>query len=227
MNDFVFLRAGRGLCYPAGTRVMQILKVRYRTNEEFDEHYQPDMAHGGLFCPTTRPLEEGDSVIIELSVPALPNKVLIRGTVRSWRPALPRLRVRAGAMVEFAPEEEQKRSFIIDTVAGTRNPTTRRRHTRLPVSIPVRFRTTDDASYLDTVMTEISVGGAMLATEEPLPLDTDVILEITPPGAVSPLAISGKTTYHNPTGGTGIKFMYRDAGGSRRLRELVRRLRQA
>jgi hypothetical protein len=27
--------------------------------------------------------------------------------------------------------------------------------------------------------------------------------------------------------GTGLKFVYRDGGGSRRLRELVRRLRQA
>jgi Tfp pilus assembly protein PilZ len=206
---------------------MQILKVRYRTNEEFDEHYQPDLPNGGLFCPTTSPLEEGDPVIIELSVPALPNKVLIRGTVRSWRPALPRLRVRAGALVEFAPEEEQKRSFIVETVSGTRNPTTRRKHTRLPVSIPVRYRTVNEAAFRETTLIEISVGGAMLATEAPIPLDTDVILEITPPGAVSPLAISGKAAYHNATGGTGVKFMYRDSGGSRRLRELVRRLRQA
>ncbi|WP_053333154.1 PilZ domain-containing protein [Haliangium ochraceum] len=206
---------------------MQILKIRYRTNEEFDEHYQPDMPHGGLFCPTTSPLEEGDAVIIELSVPALPNKVLIRGTVRSWRPALPRLRVRAGAMVEFAPEEEQKRSFIVETVSGTRSPTTRRKHTRLPVSIPVRYRTANEANFHDTTLIEISVGGAMLATEAPIPLDTDVIVEITPPGAVSPLSISGKAAYHNATGGTGVKFMYRDSGGSRRLRELVRRLRQS
>ncbi len=204
---------------------MQIVKVRYRTNEEFDEHYQPDMEQGGLFCPTTQPLEEGDSVVIELSVPALPNKVLIRGTVRSWRPALPRLRVRAGALVEFDREEDKKRSFILETIAGTRNPSARRRHTRLPVSIPVRYRTADDPAYHESLMTEISVGGAMLATEVPIPLDSDVVLEITPPGAVSPLAISGKATYHSPSGGTGLKFIYRDSGGSRRLRELVRRLR--
>lgn len=206
---------------------MQILKVRYRTNEEFDECYQPDMPNGGLFCPTTSPLSDGDPVIVELSAPALPNKVLIRGTVRSWRPALPRLRVRAGALVEFSPEEEQKRSFVVETIAGTRGPSPRRRHTRLPVSIPVRYRTVDEAVFQTSHLTEISVGGAMLATTEPIALETDVILEITPPGAVSPLAISGKVAYHGPFGGTGLKFVYRDAGGSRRLRELVRRLRQS
>lgn len=206
---------------------MQILKVRYRTNEEFDDCYQTELPHGGLFCPTTSPLTDGEQVVIELSAPALPNKVLIRGTVRSWRPALPRLRVRAGAVIEFAPEEEQKRAFVVETIAGTRAPSPRRRHTRLPVSIPVRYRNVDDASFLTSHLTEISVGGAMLSTDEPLPLEADIILEITPPGAVSPLSISGKVAYHGPNGGTGLKFVYRDGGGSRRLRELVRRLRQS
>lgn len=206
---------------------MHILKVRFRTNEEFDEHYQPDLPQGGIFCPTTSPLEEGQAVVIELSVPALPNKVLIRGMVRSWRPALPRLRVRAGAVVEFLPDEDKKRSFVLETLAGTRGPSPRRRHTRLPVDIIVQYHTTDDARLIETKLTEISVGGAMLATEQPLPLDTDVILKITPPGAVSPIEISGKVAYHGPDGGSGLKFVYRDGGGSRRLRELVRRLRQS
>lgn len=205
---------------------MDILKVRFRTNEEFEDSYDAELANGGLFCPTTTPLDEDQSVIVELSVPALPNKVLIRGTVRSWRPALPRLRVRAGATVEFDGEEVSKRDFVLETVAGTRDPSPRRRHTRLPVSVPVRFRTTDDAGFSETELTEISVGGAMLH-DVTLAIDVDVILEITPPGAVSPIAISGKTTYHGTNGGTGLKFMYRDGGGSRRLRELVRRLRQS
>ena len=146
--------------------------------------------------------------------------------MRSWRPALPRLRVRAGATVEFDEEEASKRDFVLETVAGTRDPSPRRRHTRLPVSVPVRYRTTDDAAFSETELTEISVGGAMLH-DVTLDIDLDVILEITPPGAVSPIAISGKTTYHGTNGGTGLKFIYRDGGGSRRLRELVRRLRQS
>jgi Tfp pilus assembly protein PilZ len=206
---------------------MNIVKVRFRTNDEFDANYRNDLPHGGLFCPTTTALEEGDQVVIELSVPALPNKVLIRGIVRSWRPALPRLRVRAGAVVEFLPDEEQKRSFVLETLEGTRGPSPRRRHTRLPVDVGVRYRTVNEPNFTDIRMTEISVGGAMLATVEPVPIETEIILEITPPGAVSPISISGKVGYHSQTGGTGVKFLYRDSGGSRRLRELIRRLRQA
>ena len=205
---------------------MEILKVRFRTNDEFDDNFDDELPNGGLFCPTTTPLEVDQQVIIELSVPALPNKVLIRGTVRAWRPALPRLRVRAGANVEFDDNEVEKRDFVLETVAGTRGPSPRRRHTRLPVQVQVRFRSDGDAAFQECELTEISVGGAMLNTAEPLPLETDVLLELTPPGAVSSIQISGKTSYHGKDGSTGIKFIYRDGGGSRRLRELVRRLRQ-
>jgi len=204
---------------------MHILKVRFRTNAEFEEQYQEDLVGGGLFCPTTTALEPGSSVIVELSVPALPNKLLIRSEVKSWRPALPRLRVRAGAIVEFDAEEGDKRAFLLGTVRGDIASPRKRKHTRLPVEIAIQYRTHESADLIDSRLGEISVGGALLATTSPLPIDTDVILEITPPGSVSPISISGKATYHLPTGGTGLKFLYRDSGGSRRLRELVRRLR--
>ncbi len=204
---------------------MQILKVRFRTHAEFEEHYQEDLESGGLFCPTTTALEPGSMVIIELSVPALPNKLLIRSTVKSWRPALPRLRVRAGAIVEFAADEGDKRAFLLGTVRGDITSPRKRKHSRLPVEIPIQYRTGESADLIDSRLGEISVGGALLATTVPVPIDTDVILEITPPGSVSPISISGKATYHLPNGATGLKFLYRDSGGSRRLRELVRRLR--
>lgn len=171
-------------------------------------------------------MKEDEEVILELSVPALPNKVLIRGNVRSWRPALPRLRVRAGAIVEFAEDECNKRDFITGTVSGALKAPTKRKHARLPMAIEVRYRTGESADFLDSHLNEISVGGGLLATPSCLPLDTEVILEMTPPGAVSPISISGKATYHLDDGQTGLKFIYRDAGGTRRLRELVRRLRE-
>ena len=205
---------------------MQILKIRFRSNSEFEQSYDEELPNGGMFCPTTQSFSDGAKVIVELSAPSLPNKVLIRGTVRSWRPALPRLRVRAGALVEFAPDESEKRDFILESIAGNRPEAIRRKHLRLPLEIPIRYRVAEDPNYSESLLTEISVGGAMLNTSAPIPLETDIILEIVPPGAVSPIHISGKTTFHNKDGGTGLKFVYRDGGGSRRLRELIRRLRQ-
>src|SRR5215208_5505847 len=84
---------------------VNILRVRCRNLEEFEEHYMPDVPNGGVFCPTTTELQPGTAVVVEMACDGLPNKVLIRGTVTAWRPALPRMRVRAGATVAFEADE--------------------------------------------------------------------------------------------------------------------------
>src|SRR5438874_1482460 len=75
-----------------GATNLNILRVRCQSAEEFRNLYQADQPNGGLFCPTTKQLTEGTPVVIELVCKFLPNRVLIRGSVVSWRPALPRLR---------------------------------------------------------------------------------------------------------------------------------------
>jgi Tfp pilus assembly protein PilZ len=204
---------------------MQILKARFRGREDFMEAYQPDPPTGALFVATTTPLDADEAVIVELVCDGLPNKVLFRGTVLAWRPALPRLRVRAGATVAFAPDEDEKRRFILQTLSGERQPT-RRRHTRIPVAVPVRFRLPGSADMRSGDLTEISVGGALLRAPRVAELGTEVVLEILPPGGAAPMPITGRVAYHVPSG-TGLKFIYRDGGGSRRIRELIRRIRAA
>jgi hypothetical protein len=39
------------------------------------------------------------------------------------------------------------------------------------------------------------------------------------------MELSGRVLYHAGPGLTGIKFIFREGGGSRRLRELVRRFK--
>jgi Tfp pilus assembly protein PilZ len=206
---------------------MQILKARFHGRDDFLEAYQPDPPNGALFVATTTPLEADENVIVELVCDGLPNKVLFRGTVLAWRPALPRLRVRAGATVAFAPEEEEKRRFILAALAGELQPP-KRKHTRIPVAVPVRYRLPGTADMLTGQLTEISVGGALLLApnQEPIPLGTEVVLEILPPGGAAPMPITGRVAYH-AANGNGLKFIYRDGGGSRRIRELIRRIRLA
>ena len=205
---------------------MQILKARFRGRDDFLEAYQGDRPNGALFVATTTPLDTSEDVIVELVCDGLPNKVLIRGTVVAWRPALPRLRVRAGATVEFAAEEDEKRRFVLAALAGEVTPP-KRKHTRIPVTVPVRFRMPGSADQLTGELTEISVGGALLKSTVPKPsMGTEIVLEILPPGGQAPMAITGRVAYHTPSA-TGLKFIYRDGGGSRRIRELIRRIRSA
>src|SRR3954471_6192474 len=193
----------------SSSTAMQILKARFRGRDDFMEAYQNDRPHGTLFVATTTPLDTSEDVIVELVCDGLPNKVLIRGTVVAWRPALPRLRVRAGATVEFAADEDEKRRFILAALAGEVNPP-RRKHTRIPVAVSVRFRLPGTADLLGGSLTEISVGGALLQSARgQIPLATEVVLEILPPGGAATMPITGRVAYHAPNG-TGLKFIYRD-----------------
>jgi len=204
---------------------MQIIKVRFRSKAEFQKHYNDELEQGGLFCPTTTEYEASDPVVVELNVEGLPNKVMVRAKVVWWRPALPRLRVRAGAMVEFEPDEAPKRDFILDVFAGKCSGAQRRRHTRLPVHIPVRWRPANSAEMREAGISEVSVGGALLKTDETLQMGDEVIIEMTTPGGTAPISIAGKVTYRAEGEGSGIKFLYRDGGGSRRIREVIRRIK--
>jgi len=204
---------------------MKIIKVRFRSKAEFMKHFNEELEHGGLFCPTTTGFETGDEVVVELAVEGLPNKVMLKAHILWWRPALPRLRVRAGAMVAFDAEEAHKKEFIFDVVRGQRRDVRRRRHTRLPVFIPVKWRPLGTVEMREAGISEVSVGGALLKTDEPLATGDEVIIEMTIPGGSAPISISGKVTYHSDGDGCGVKFLYRDGGGSRRIREVIRRIR--
>ena len=204
---------------------MVILRLRIKSAEEWRELAPSETVGDPIFVPTTDELHAGQAVIVEISSNLLPNKVLIRGSVQSWRPALPRMRVRAGATVQLDAEEQTKLTFLHEVLSGKRTDVPRRRHHRLPVSVNCRYRVANSSSFVDSAISEIGVGGALLTTQSPLPIDTELTLEVTPPGAAAPIAIAGRVSYHVPSGGSGLRFVSRDGDGDRRLRELIRRLR--
>jgi Tfp pilus assembly protein PilZ len=204
---------------------MNILRLRIKSADEWKELAPSENVAEPIFVPTTDELKAGEQVIVEISSNLLPNKVLIRGQVQSWRPALPRMRVRAGATVQLDVDEQVKLTFLHEVFSGRRTDVPRRRHHRLPVQFACRYRIANSPSFVDSAISEIGVGGALLTTAEPLPLDTELTLEVTPPGAAAPIAIAGRVSYHAPSGGSGLRFVSRDGDGDRRLRELIRRLR--
>jgi Tfp pilus assembly protein PilZ len=204
---------------------MNILRLRIKSADEWRELAPSESVQEPIFVPTTDELKSGESVIVEISSNLLPNKVLIRGAVSAWRPALPRMRVRAGATVQLDTDEQTKLTFLHEVLSGRRTDVSRRRHHRLPVQFACRYRIANSPSFVESAISEIGVGGALLTTNEPLPLDTELTLEVTPPGAAAPIAIAGRVSYHAPSGGSGLRFVSRDGDGDRRLRELIRRLR--
>ncbi|MBP9085314.1 MAG: PilZ domain-containing protein [Kofleriaceae bacterium] len=204
---------------------MRIVKLRLKTAQEW-ETYCATGDHG-LFVPSTTHLTQGEDIIVEIGSALLPNDVMVRGRVESWRPALPRARVRAGANLSFTDDEQKKIAFVSDVMRGVRGATRKRKFPRLPVRIAAHYRTRSSSELLPISITEIAVGGALLETSEPLPLNDELIIEIASPGATAALAILATVSYRGAGTATGVKFMNRDAHGRRRITELVRRFKDA
>lgn len=203
---------------------MLILRVRVSPRGELDREDDNDGRPGTVFCPTTSPLAPGTQVICELVAP-IGDKILARGTVLSFRRARPRLRIRAGALVELAPEETAARESLLRSAGDAPPPAARRKHARLPIDLPVRWRAAGSAAFAPARLADIAAGGARLEGATPLCVGAEIVVEIVPPGAVLAIDVAARVVHAADSARVGIKFQCRDSGGSHRLRELVRRLR--
>ena len=102
-----------------------------------------------------------------------------------------------------------------------------RRHQRLPVELPVVWQVQGMLQDKAGVLRDIGRGGAFVKTEEPFPTEGDIVLKVSPPGAEVAMPLSARVAWMGQTGGEhgfGVEWKARDAGGTRRIKELVRRI---
>src|SRR5215468_3192414 len=97
---------------------MRILQARYRSGAEFLRHYQPSFAEGGLFYPTREALEEGTVVLVEVRLPQLTQRVVLRGRVAWRRAGRNRTKLRAGLGIEFSAADAVRREFLLRVARG-------------------------------------------------------------------------------------------------------------
>ena len=57
--------------------------------------------------------------------------------------------------------------------------------------------------------------------------EADIVISLLPPGGIAPMEIAATASYLGGADRTGLRFHFRDGGGARRLRELIRRIRAA
>lgn len=173
---------------------------------------------------TTDAFEAGEEVLLEVYFQDLPGKMMVRAIGQEWHPARPRLRVRAGGVLRCTGTEWKKLGFLRKVASGEIKLTARRRHVRLPVLVEVSWRLVGSTESEIAALSEISEGGALLLTAEPPPSESEVIVEITPPGSARPLEVKAIVRNTDNPDGVGLEFLARDMGGVHRLREVIRRL---
>jgi len=210
---------------------MRILRARYRSGDDFLRHYQPSFPDGGIFFPTREALDVGLPVLVEVRLPPIPQKLMIRGVVAWRRAGRHRTKLRAGLGVEFHAGDAVRRDFLLQAARGEIDAeVVLRRFARLPVELPVEWHVSADRGSFKGCIQDIGPGGAFVRSEHEVDPGTEVVISVVPPGGVLPLSIAARVAWARRTTGDegfGVEFRCRDAGGARRLKELVRRLEKA
>jgi Tfp pilus assembly protein PilZ len=197
---------------------------------EFHASYQPSGGHGGVFCPTRSKLQVGDPVQVRVRLGRRQPPMLIFGRVAWRRPGRHLLKIRAGIGVEFLPGEQAKCDYLLEMARAGSSMHSRRRHERIPVDLPITWRPLGSNEGLKGQLRDVGRGGAFVLSPATVPYESQVVLEIAPPGAEVPMAFIGRVAWTGRTGDEnvfGIEWRARDAGGGRRIKELVRRLTSA
>ena len=206
---------------------MTILKAHFPTGAAFLARYLPELEHGGIFFPTRRLLAIGETVAVAIRLGRRRSPTLIRGRVVWRRPGKHSTKVKAGIGIEFLETEEQARDYLLGVARGDSEEMVARRHQRLPVELPVMWQVAGVLEDKTGVLRDIGRGGAFVKTEEALPSALDVVLMVSPPGAEVAMPLSARVCWKGHPGGQngfGVEWKARDAGGNRRIKELVRRI---
>ena len=206
---------------------MSILIARFQDAEEFLDRYLSTPS-GGLFQPTRKAIELGESVLLDIRMPLLKDSMMIRGTV-AWRQRGKRgTGQRAGLGIDFAESEHAKRDHLLDLARGNRQPEeAQRRHRRLPIALPVHWRVPSKTEHHTGSLDDIGAGGVFIRTSAKPPAGTPLVLELASPGRAGSQSIEGRVAWTRAAPGiegVGVEFRCRDIGGMRRLRELIRRI---
>src|SRR5262249_52943220 len=148
---------------------MRILRVRYRSGEEFLRTYLDSLENGGLFYATREGLRVGEPLLLEIRFPELANNQMVRAKVAWRRAGKHRTKVRAGVGLGFAAPEPRRRDFLAAVAKGDVVDMVARRHRRLPVSLTADWRVALDRDVRKSSVEDIGPGGAFLRTTDFLP----------------------------------------------------------
>ncbi|MCG5056333.1 MAG: PilZ domain-containing protein [Myxococcales bacterium] len=222
---------------PGDPRGWAPFEYLFRSRQEFFEAFEAtspsdaameDGADAGIvFCPTRRKLPPGFPVRIMVRLGRRRPPLLLEGQVSWRRPGRHADKVRAGVGVQFALTERPKLDFVLEVAPAGDPVKSRRRHERVRLAMPVSWWLEGEQEPRTGTLRDIGHGGAFVETQPPSDRDREVVLELAPPGAARAMSFSGRVAWTNSGGnetGFGLEWRARDAGGGRRIKELVRRL---
>jgi Tfp pilus assembly protein PilZ len=199
---------------------MRILTACFESGEEFLASYW-EPAHEGdppeIHVHTRTDLDARESVVLDVRLPGLPNRELLRGRVSR--------RTEFGVWVAVDVGERDTLAFLAAHAAapGPRPEMVSRNYERYPLALPCEIEVTGEGERRSAVTVDLSGGGAFVTSFEPPAVGSLVLLTL--PGQVRALSISGRVVWRRQGrrgGGIGVTFAPGD--DARVLREMLRHL---
>ncbi len=201
---------------------MRLIAVPFSSPGEFLAHYSDKRAGGALFVRTRATFELYETLLLEVSWPGMPNRVVLRASVVSDVP-------RKGVWAELDQLDSTTKQFMLAIARGDLDSRTKlpRHSERFPAAFPVGLRIADtDQASGDGHTEDLGRGGAFVRTKSPLPpIGTPVEL-IFDQLSGDTLRLDAEVAWvrdGGEAGGVGVRFANGTQAGLRRLRTLLRR----
>jgi len=202
---------------------MRLLTLVFGSSAEFLSHSAEKEGHALLFARTKTEAVPGDLFLVEISLPGLPNRALVRASVRELKPP-------KGMWLDIDTADASTRAFILGVARGELEvKAVERSHGRFPASLPVAYKTLDASgapARQQSTVVDLSAGGAFVrAASSPL-VGTTIELVIGPlPDGEGTITLHGHVAWigvSETEPGFGVEFEMPHGEDGRKLRTLLR-----
>jgi uncharacterized protein (TIGR02266 family) len=191
---------------------------------ELLERWYPNGRLGGLVVHGPVPGGLGNRCELVVRFRSSDRHLTVRGRL-SWARHKGSKTLKESFGIDFISEDEAGRARLLLFAQQALPETAVRHEERLATHLVAKLKT--QGREWRELVADLSMGGAFVASEQPLPRGTPVELRIRPPRALRSLRLVGQvvwTRVDTSPRGMGIAFDPFDASASERLRELLARL---
>ncbi len=204
---------------------MIIFEVEFERADELLQRLYPNGRLGGLTLDGISPATAGARVGLVVHILSPARRHFSVRTRVSWV-------LRKGARgvnecfgLDFLEEDAGARQRLVDFAMGKGSLETARYEQRLQTDLPVVLNF--DGSHRHEKLADLSLGGAFVQSQAPLPAGSEVALTVRPPRALMRLHLPARVAWMRDTGdatGMGLAFGLQSPKQAERLQKLLARL---
>ena len=199
--------------------------VPLKNHLEIHSIYFEKNGEDGIFVQGTFTFPVGTEVDLELRFASESKRFRIRGEVKWNQAEKTTPPVPAGIGVVFRPADSAPRKLLLDFAMGKEVTLTHRADRRFGIELPVKTSNQGESQHART--DDISAQGALIHTDEPLPVGTVFEVVLRFPGHLFSSTLKAKVIWHRheTPQGMGVQFQYESRKQEEQMEKLINQLK--